>query len=57
MGGVQFGGQRVRLRGFAMEAAVAQGVRRRVGGENEQEGDAHAFLGETVGVALTVALE
>ena len=57
IGGVQFGGRGVRLRGFAMEEAVAQGVRRRAGGENEPEGDAHGFSGETVGVALTVALE
>jgi len=57
IGRLQFGGGCVGLRGFAAEEAVGEGSADVLVKENEEEGDAHAFLAETVSVALTVALE
>ena len=56
IGRLEFGGRYVGLRGFAVEEAVGQGSADALVEENEQEGDAHAFCGETVSVPLTVAL-
>ena len=44
------------MAGFGVEEAVGQGSADGLVEENEQEGDAN-FLGETVSLALTVALE
>ena len=57
IGSLQFGNRGVGLGGFAMEEAIGQGSADALMEENEHEGDANAFVGEAVGIAVAVALE
>ena len=54
---LQFAGGRVELGGLAEEEAVGQGATDAVVEEDEHQGDADAFVGQLVGIAVAVALE
>ena len=57
IGGLQFGSWGVSVGGFAMEEAIGHGSADALMEEHEHEGDANAFVGEAVGIAMSVALE
>ena len=57
IGSLQFGSGHVGLGGFAVEEAIGEWAADALMEEDKHEGDANAFFGEAVGIAMAVAFE